>query len=253
MEKAEKKKRDTVVPSSEKEKSSQKKSFQPSYIQEGSYINETTNEEVKTYETININYYKKLLVHNNKLYVISDNMKDSSKLLKYNITNTSSQYDTVLDSVEDLPDVISVRDIELNPITNKIYILSGLVSSELRQYDSDFKQIKANGCGSDFIKIPNDLGLIEQFTIDYNIISSYLLISIIQCLRILILSLHSLFSTANIINFRFFIESAASTSTKSTLLLLRYLDVAFFHGFGCSITPSFFKKKEEQTFDCITK
>lgn len=154
-----------------------KKSFQPTYVQEGSYINETTNEEVKTYETININYYKKLLVHKNNLYIISDNMKDSSKLLKYNITNTSSQYDTVLDSIKDLPDVISVRDVEVNPITEKFYILSGLVSSEIRQYDSEFDQIKADGCGSDFIKIPNDLGLIEQFTIDYNTGFLYFFIS----------------------------------------------------------------------------
>ena len=109
---------------------------------------------------------KSFIIEKNKqIYFLEDTGYSDCKIIRFNYTEPFNQNNTeiiVLNSVN------HVTDIEIDPISEKIYVVAGLLSSELYQYSYSFNKLKLNEqCGTDFLKFNDDWGVIWNIELDY--------------------------------------------------------------------------------------
>ena len=154
-------------------------SFQPVQRITTSFYNETTDEEEEQEEDVPVNFFKDILYLDDKLFVISDNDNDNANVNIFNITAMNETYSNINHvETKELTDVISIRDIKLDPLNKRFYTLSGKTSSEIYRFDENMTKIVAqSSCDKDFIKIPNEISMIYRIEIDYNTGHLYFIIS----------------------------------------------------------------------------
>ena len=154
-------------------------SFQPIQRITTTFFNETTDEEEEREEDVPVNFFKDILYLDERLFVISDNDNDNANINIFNIAAMNESYSNINHvETKELTDVISIRDIKLDPLNKRFYTLSGKTSSEIYRFDENMTKIVAqSSCDKDFIKIPNDVSMIYRIEIDYNTGHLYFIIS----------------------------------------------------------------------------
>ena len=129
------------------------------------------DEEKRYYERIMGEFKYSFQNEENKmLYFVSDTLWDDVRVLAINTTKPLNKNATKIYTLEGIN---YISNIKVNLINNRIYIISGSLSSELYQYDFNFNKLKLNDkCNIDFLKFPTEWGVITGMEIDYK--SGYL-------------------------------------------------------------------------------
>ena len=119
--------------------------------------------------------FKKSFKNNNMIYFISDTTWEDARVLAINTTLPLNGNNTKLYTLDGI-NYISV--VKSNTQNNKIYFISGSLTSELYQYDFNFNKLQLNvACNIDFLKFPTEWGIISGMEVDYKTGYLYPLIS----------------------------------------------------------------------------
>ena len=121
--------------------------------------------------TIRLQQFSKSFFLNNTLYFVDDTGSRNAILLKipihpflndYNVTmNVNNTFVITLDGVN------YISDIQVDNYRNKIYIATGLLNTELYQYDFHFNKITlTEECNVDFLKFPPEWGVNTGLVLD---------------------------------------------------------------------------------------
>ena len=118
---------------------------------------------------------------NNSIYFIDDSGYRDAKLMKIDINPFLN--DEILNNnntnIITLDGINYISDIEINDFREKIYIVTGLLNSELYQFDYNFNKISLSAnCNIDFLKFPTEWGVITNIILDKNTGFLYSLISL---------------------------------------------------------------------------
>ena len=99
------------------------------------------------------------------IYFLEDTGYSDAQLMIINYTlpiNENNSYIKTLDGIN------YVSDIKFDTSSKKIYIITGLLSSEMYQFDLNFNKLRlSEGCSVDFLKFPTEWGTITNIHIDY--------------------------------------------------------------------------------------
>jgi len=99
------------------------------------------------------------------IYFVEDTGWEDSRILEINTSLPLNNNNT---KVYKLDGISHISSITINQESQKIYIVSGSLTSELYQYDFNFNKLKLNdNCNVDFLKFPTDWGVISGMEIDY--------------------------------------------------------------------------------------
>ena len=132
-----------------------------------------------------VNYYidrmreiKKSFINKDRglLYFLEDTGYRNAKLMEINLTKPIGENNS---KIIELDGMTYVSDIEIDYTNKKIYFVSGLLTSELYQYDYDFNKIPlSKTCNVDFLKFPTEWGQITNIEVDYQSGFLYAIMSI---------------------------------------------------------------------------
>ena len=132
-----------------------------------------------------INYYTEIMREIKKsfinkdtglLYFLEDTGYRNAKLMEVNLTKPIGENNS---KIIELDGMTYVSDIEIDYTNKKIYFVSGLLTSELYQYDYDFNKIPlSETCNVDFLKFPTEWGRITNIEVDYQSGFLYAIMSI---------------------------------------------------------------------------
>ena len=140
--------------------------FQKSYNESVTNFNDDGSETISI-ETRYFSFLTKIRFYDNfkYIYILSEG-GDNTRALRgyYNATLTNEN--TELITMEGIKDVM---DFKIDPYKQKIYIASGMLTTEMYQMDKDLNKIViSQNCGIDFLKISPEWGPIMSFELDYN-------------------------------------------------------------------------------------
>ena len=108
---------------------------------------------------------KKSFKNKDMIYFVEDTGWGDAMVLSINTSLPLSSNNTMIHKMEGI-NYISV--IKTNPKTNIFYVITGLLTSEMYQYDFDFNKIMLNeNCNIDFLKFPTEWGVITGMEVDY--------------------------------------------------------------------------------------
>ena len=154
------------------------------------FYQKTYYEIQENYEGLNsnnmINYrfqqIKKSFKLNNSIYFIDDSGYKDAKIMRINVTDFVSNKTLRLNEnntdLITLDGISGISSIEVDYFREKIYVIMGILSSELYQYDFNFNKIfLSKSCNIDFLKFPTEWGIITKLVIDEKTGSMYALIS----------------------------------------------------------------------------
>ena len=130
------------------------------------------------YYTDRIREIKKSFINkdNGLLYFLEDTGYRNAQLIEINVTKPIGDNNS---KIIELDGMTYVSDIEIDYTNKKIYFVSGLLTSELYQYDYDFNKIPlSETCNVDFLKFPTEWGQITNIEVDYQSGFLYAIMSI---------------------------------------------------------------------------
>ena len=139
-------------------------SFQKKYLKTDNEM-ASMNGNDYSYET-NIRDIKHSFVDENKtlIYFLEDTGYSDAQLM---IINYSKPVDGNNSNLVTLDGINYVSDMKYDAYSQKIYFVTGMLSSELYQYDMNFNKLKiSEGCNIDFLKFPTEWGRITNINID---------------------------------------------------------------------------------------
>ena len=109
------------------------------------------------------------------LYFLEDTGYRDAALLKVNYTQNLTNNNTQIISLDGIN---YISDIKIEPLLEKIYVVSGSLTSELYQFDFNLNKLKLNeNCNIDFLKFPTEWGVITKLEVDYQTGFLYAIIS----------------------------------------------------------------------------
>ena len=101
------------------------------------------------------------------IYFVEDTGYSNAQVMIFNYTNPVINDNNTV--IKTLDGINYISDIKFDDVSEKIYIISGSLSSEMYQYDLNFNKLKiSEGCSIDFVKFPTEWGVITNMQIDYN-------------------------------------------------------------------------------------
>jgi hypothetical protein len=139
-------------------------SFQKEYTRTDEHMSLMYGQDY-SYQTI-FREIKKSFVNEkeNLLYFLEDTGSSDSQIMiiNYSLPMSNNNSDIIkLDGIN------YVSHIEYDNNSNKIYIISGSLSSEMYIYDLNFNKLRiSDGCDIDFVKFPTDWGVVTNIQID---------------------------------------------------------------------------------------
>ncbi len=142
-----------------------KEFFQKTYLRKDSQMALMYGNDY-TYETT-IREIKHSFVDENKtlIYFLEDTGYSDAQFM---IINYSKPVDGNNSNLVTLDGINYVSDMKYDAYSQKIYFVTGMLSSELYQYDMNFNKLKiSEGCNIDFLKFPTEWGQITNINIDY--------------------------------------------------------------------------------------
>ena len=149
-----------------------------SYQKKWTEVMENEMSGMGDYESeIRFQHIKKSFKLNNTIYFVDDSGYRDVKLLVINTTN-KKKMDNNNTNLITLDGINYISDIEIDEFREKIYIVTGLLNSELYQFDYNFNKISLSvNCNIDFLKFPTEWGLITNIILDKKTRYIYALIS----------------------------------------------------------------------------
>ena len=127
-------------------------------------------------------HIKKSFQLENSIYFIDDSGYKDAMLMRINnsfIDNNNFILNDNTTELITLDGINYISDIEIDHYRKKIYIVTGLLNSELYQFDFNFNKITLSAdCNVDFLKFPTEWGVITNIILDertkyiYSLISS---------------------------------------------------------------------------------
>lgn len=136
------------------------------------------NSEEANYYTDRIREIKKSFINEDTglLYFLEDTGYRNARLIEVNTTKPIGENNS---KIIELDGMTYISDVEIDYTNKKIYFVSGLLTSELYQYDYDFNKIPlSEACNIDFLKFPTEWGQITNIEVDYQSGFLYAIISI---------------------------------------------------------------------------
>ena len=138
--------------------------FQKNYIQYDEEM-KSMGGETYYYDT-NIKEIKYSFIdrHSTQLYFIEDTLYSDSKIM---IVNYSKPLNGNNSRIITLDGINYISDVKFDSFSQKIYVVTGSLSSEIYQYDLNFNKLKiSEGCNVDFLKFPTEWGVITNINLD---------------------------------------------------------------------------------------
>ena len=139
--------------------------FQKTYLRTDSEMSLMYGQDYSYVTTIR--EIKHSFIDKNKtlIYFLEDTGYSDAQLM---IINYSKPVDGNNSDLVTLDGINYVSDMKYDAHSQKIYFVTGMLSSELYQYDMNFNKLKlSEGCNVDFLKFPTEWGQITNINIDY--------------------------------------------------------------------------------------
>ena len=117
---------------------------------------------------------------NNSIYFVDDSGYRDAKIMKISINPFLNDEKLNINNTDliTLDGINYISDIEVDEFREKIYIVTGLLNSELYQFDYAFNKISLSiNCNIDFLKFPTEWGVITNIILDKKTRYIYALIS----------------------------------------------------------------------------
>lgn len=150
------------------------------YIQKTYYVedDEMINSDGSKYKYLyTMRAYKHSFVirEEQMIYFVEDTGYKDATLLKINYTLPLNNNNTAL---QILDGITSITSINRDTFRKRFYIVSGLLTSEMYQYDYEFNKLTlSEHCNIDFLKFPTECGVITKIEVDPNTGFIYALVS----------------------------------------------------------------------------